>query len=123
MATKQISLQLTDAQREQIAALTAQGFGTATDVVRIAVDRMFRQECIGAPAKAVLQIWQHRTSGEKYAVLNGNGIEGACGPLYHADVDDIQARGFGDRLWDAELADAIDDDADAYRVTWPYTSG
>ena len=123
MATKQISLQLTDAQVAQIKALTAMGFGSATDVVRIAVDRMFGSEVGSKPVVAMLQIWQHRTSGERYAVLNGNGIQGGYGPMDHEDAADIMASGFGDRLWDAELADAIDDHSDDYRVVWPYISG
>lgn len=37
-------MQLTDAQIRQIEALTAAGFGNRSDVVRIAVDRMYREE-------------------------------------------------------------------------------
>lgn len=40
----QVSMQLTDAQIRQIEALTAAGFGNRSDVVRIAVDRMYQQE-------------------------------------------------------------------------------
>lgn len=40
----QVSMQLTEAQIRQIEALTAAGFGNRSDVVRIAVDRMYREE-------------------------------------------------------------------------------
>jgi hypothetical protein len=40
----QVSLQLTQAQIKQIQDLQAAGFGTRTDIVRIAVDRIHNQE-------------------------------------------------------------------------------
>lgn len=46
-ATKGIrrtTVNLTQATERQIEALKAQGFGTFTDVVRIAIDRMYRTE-------------------------------------------------------------------------------
>ena len=42
--TRQTSIQLTEATDRQVKALTEQGFGTFTDVVRIAIDRMYRTE-------------------------------------------------------------------------------
>lgn len=42
--TRQTSVQVTEATDRQVKALTAQGFGTFTDVVRIAIDRMYRTE-------------------------------------------------------------------------------
>lgn len=42
--TRQTSMQLTEATDRQIRALTVLGFGTLTDVVRTAVDRMHQQE-------------------------------------------------------------------------------
>jgi len=42
---RQTSLQLTEATERQVEALKLQGFGTLTDVVRIAVDRMYQKEC------------------------------------------------------------------------------
>ena len=41
---RQTSIQLTESTRRQAAALTAAGFGTFTDVVRTAIDRMYTQE-------------------------------------------------------------------------------
>lgn len=41
---RQTSMQLTEATERQIEALKAQGFGNFTDIVRIAVDRMYQQE-------------------------------------------------------------------------------
>lgn len=42
--TRQTSIQLTEAQAKQIEALKTQGFGSFTDIVRIAIDRMYRDE-------------------------------------------------------------------------------
>lgn len=42
--TRQTSIQLTEATERQVRALTARGFGTFTDIVRTAVDRMHTQE-------------------------------------------------------------------------------
>lgn len=41
---RQTSIQLTESTRRQAAALTAAGFGTFTDIVRTAIDRMYTQE-------------------------------------------------------------------------------
>ncbi len=43
--TRQTSFQLTPATEAQLDALKTQGFGTTTDIIRIAIDRMFQQEC------------------------------------------------------------------------------
>lgn len=74
------------------------------------------------------QIWQHRVAGEKYVVaLDSAGtVTDAAGPLYHVDVDAIMSS--DPALWpdvdgDAELAAALADDGDSYRVVWPFTSG
>jgi hypothetical protein len=42
--TRQTSIQLTEATERQANALRARGFGTFTDVVRLAIDRMYREE-------------------------------------------------------------------------------
>ena len=42
--TRQTSFQLTPATEAQIDALKEQGFGTTTDIIRIAIDRMYTQE-------------------------------------------------------------------------------
>ena len=41
---RQTSIQLTDATDAQVAQLQERGFGTFTDIVRVAIDRMHRQE-------------------------------------------------------------------------------
>jgi len=45
--TRQTSIQITEAQQAQVEALKAKGFGTFTDIVRIAIDRMYRDEITG----------------------------------------------------------------------------
>ena len=42
--TRQTSFQLTPATEAQLDALKAQGYGTTTDIIRIAIDRMAREE-------------------------------------------------------------------------------
>lgn len=41
---RQTSIQLTEATEQQVASLRERGFGTFTDIVRIAIDRMYTQE-------------------------------------------------------------------------------
>lgn len=41
---RQTSIQLTAATEHQIESLKAAGFGSFTDIVRLAVDRMYNQE-------------------------------------------------------------------------------
>ena len=42
MTPKQVSIQLTDEQLRQIEYLQEKGFGTRTDIVRLAIDRMYQ---------------------------------------------------------------------------------
>ena len=44
MTRKQTSLQLTEATQRQVRELEALGFGSFTDIVRLAIDRMYQQE-------------------------------------------------------------------------------
>ena len=41
---RQTSIQLTEATERQVDTLKQEGFGTFTDIVRIAIDRMYREE-------------------------------------------------------------------------------
>lgn len=73
-----------------------------------------------------IELWQHRTSGERYAVLTDRGRPiAASGPLSTEDAERIMA---GDTAiaWGEALADAINeqdeqagDAAGAYRRVWP----
>jgi hypothetical protein len=120
---RQTSIQLTDATDRQIGSLKLAGFGTTTDIIRIAIDRMFRDEAAKAP-KRHIEIWQHRGSGEQYAMLIELGRPiSANGPLHHKEAAEIVA-GSDDLDWSDELADYInteDEAADerAYRLVWP----
>jgi hypothetical protein len=123
----QTSVQLTDATKRQVEALKLAGFGSLTDIIRIAIDRMHRDEC--PPVKRRIEVWQHRTAGEQYAVLTELGRPiAANGPLYYKDAEKIMA-GDDDIDWSDELADAIneedeqaDDAQGAYRRVWPEPS-
>jgi hypothetical protein len=55
---RQISLQLTEASERQIAFLKEQGFGTTTDIIRIALDRMYQSESKNteAPRSEIAQL-------------------------------------------------------------------
>lgn len=124
---RQTSIQLTEATERQLDALKAQGYGTTTDIIRLAIDRMWTAESFAhepsAPAPAV-QLWQHRTAGEQYIVAVQHGqCVGAVGPIYQPDRDTLLLAAIaGDWKCDAELADDIAERADDYRVVWPYES-
>lgn len=121
---RQTSLQVTEATDRQVEALKLAGFGSLTDIIRIAVDRMYRDECQQRLNR--IELWQHRTSGERYAVLTDRGRPiAASGPLDDTDIGKIMA-GETDIYWDEEQADAINeqdeqagDAAGAYRRIWP----
>ncbi len=114
-------------QTSQIEALKGQGYGTTTDIIRMAIDRMWMTETFAhepaAPAPAV-QLWQHRTAGEQYIVSVQHGqCVGAVGPIYQPERDaQVLAAHTADWEWDAELADDIADRSEDYRVVWPYES-
>lgn len=121
---KQTSIQLTEATQRQVEALKAQGYGSLTEIIRIAIDRMWMAESFAGDhdAATTVQCWQHRTAGEQYIVAVQHGqVVGAVGPIYQPDRDaQILAAHTSDWEWNAELADALADDTDAYRVVWPY---
>lgn len=123
---RQTSVQLTEATERQIDALKALGYGSTTDIIRLAIDRMHRDETRSDDTRIPtgVQVWQHRTAGERYIVLVGRGgVEGAVGPIVRSEQDSLVTAATGsDWEWDAELADDIDAKADDYRVVWPYES-
>lgn len=117
---RQTSVQITEATERQLEALKLQGYGSTTDIIRVAIDRMWRHECIDLAPKPSVQIWQHSTAGERYIVLCSSGVVGAYGPIVHSEQDALLAKTLMPSWqWDAELADWIDDHEDEYRVVWP----
>jgi len=79
------------------------------------------------------QLWQHRTSGEVFAVrMIKDQVVDVWGPLTDADQEYVQREGeFGDGDIEeakrtegedaaAAMATAWNATADQYRVTWPY---
>jgi hypothetical protein len=124
---RQTSIQLTEATERQLDALKTQGYGTTTDIIRMAIDRMWMRESFAGEhsATVTVQCWQHRTAGEQYIVSIQHGVcVGAVGPIYQPDRDaQILAAHTNDWEWDPELADDLATDTDAYRVVWPYVSG
>lgn len=78
---------------------------------------------------ATTEIWQHRTSGEWYLVrVDGDGsaaggeVIEACGPLPRDEAEYTVNEGAGWFNGDAETAEDIIADANAYRVVYPYQS-
>ena len=124
---RQTSIQLTEATERQLDALKLQGYGTTTDIIRMAIDRMWMRESFAGDASvaATVQVWQHRTAGERYVVGMQHGqVVGAVGPINQLNQDVLVLSAHtSDWEWDPELADDITADTDAYRVVWPYESG
>ena len=77
---RQTSVQLTEATKQQVAYLQEQGFGTFTDIVRIAIDRMHTQEV------AVFKICKH------------------CGRAIDQRVRDIELHEAECKEWQREVA-------------------
>lgn len=76
--SRQTSIQVTSATDEQVELLKQSGFGSFTDIVRIAIDRMAKQEGI-APIR--------RYTGFDQTIIGGEFTEAelaaaqACGPI------------------------------------------
>ena len=68
--TRQTSIQLTERTEHQVAALKVQGFGTFTSIVRIAIDRMYREEMKMAESVMVKDLGM---SGSIHAAQAGDG--------------------------------------------------
>ena len=87
-----ITMRPTRAMQRQLADLIAAGYGSQTNVITTAVDRMWRDEYASSNIKLPsLQVWQHRTAGDWYAVRWGVGIEGAFGPLTQDERAELEA--------------------------------
>lgn len=120
---RQTSVQITEATDRQVEALKLAGFGSLTDIIRLAIDRMHRDECPPAPKR--IELWQHRASSKQYAVLCDRGRPiAANGPLHYADAQVVREGGT-DIAWSEALADAINEQEDqaaapgAYLRVWP----
>lgn len=53
---RQTSVQLTEATERQVEALKTQGFGTTTDIIRLAIDRLYQVECVAQQSAAPRRI-------------------------------------------------------------------
>lgn len=90
---RQTSVQLTEATEQQVANLQERGFGRFTDIVRIAIDRMYREEHI-MEMKPYIKIqfsddslwgsddpesggYDEKASAEKYAEMIEAALRGA----------------------------------------------
>lgn len=91
---RQTSVNITPATDEQVAALSAKGYGTFTDIVRIAIDRMAREEGWNMSAEETI----YRTPDEW-----GNEEIYANDETMNANIDELRA--IGDGWENIELAD------------------
>lgn len=106
-----LPIRITAAMRKQLDFLAAAGFGNQTDIVRLAVDRMYQQESprkVRAPQRQVLietvADRVHRGILDEADVRRINTGEG-----WTYDVGDDQhwTRHEGARLTEAEMAEAL----------------
>lgn len=80
------------------------------------LDLMEERDTMTQDTATRLQIWQHRTSGERYIVLvntHTSEILEAAGPLHHSDISTALA---GDYNADPELVEELGYEPDAYRL-------
>lgn len=62
----------------------------------------------------MIELWQHKRSGEVYAVEIVNGrVINACGPLHHSE---IAAAKQGDTNWDADVTEDIQQHQGEYKI-------
>ena len=132
---RQTSVQLTESTERQAAALKAAGFGTLTDIIRIAIDRMYLQETRTMGATTITQIWHHSTSGDRFAVkvYDGDNPRELWGPLTSDQIQEVintvrrgdNWEGAYEELLTTQGYDAAEqmiaqfaETADEYRVTW-----
>lgn len=96
--SRQTSIQISDSMQRQITRLQAAGFGTFTDIVRLAVDRMYQQE-IGVPEN-VFAAWNAMNADiplEKFgAVVSGVQEHVNASPAKIADFIDGGEEGWQD---------------------------
>ncbi len=60
------------------------------------------------------QYWNHKRSGETYAVgIENNKVVEACGPLHYSDVQEYKPEEYE---WDYELAEDINGDQESYSM-------
>jgi hypothetical protein len=110
---RQTSIQLTEATDLQVAKLQTAGLGTFTDIVRLAIDRMYRDEI-----RRNEEAWAPIAT--KFYVIDGDGIhvhfpdfsgetEGWDARLRHGTLDDLRP--------DLHLYVEVD-----YALEYPYAS-
>lgn len=113
--TKRIvsSFQMTEADARKFDALESAGFGTRTDIIRIAIDRMYREE-IAVNTRNITQSWLQSwidTNRPDLGLYETNGVKG----FYKLDAGPAHSfRGVG-KTWRqvaAELEAIVVQDAE-----------
>ena len=95
----QVSMQFLDATNAQVEALTAVGFGNRSSIARVAIDRMFREECrpvseeeLVEMAQEALENWDFDASDDPYPAAKA-GLENIIdGTFHHVPSSDFQVR-------------------------------
>ena len=103
---RQTSFQMTEATERQMDDLKAAGFGSTTDIIRIAIDRMYQQERNNMKSIMYVSAWQAHTGSI------GSILENARNAGDINDSDTVWAGPSGDYVIAASPADLDEDYAD-----------
>jgi hypothetical protein len=115
---------LSEITRRQIAELVASGFGSAGEVIKIAIDRLWVQERALASIREeyfgqTVCLRQHVPSGDYYVTAEvGNDIIAAAGPLEQAEIARVKEHGtyvYGIQ-WHRLMGEKIAANADVFPV-------
>ncbi len=117
---RQTSVQLTEATERQAAALKGAGFGSMTDIIRVAIDRMYQQEI---PTVTLTATHKYNLSSNMAHRINFD-------EMVERRLADVQAA-YGDEVGDWHLyfdLDEldVDDEAEAaarIEAIWPVVKG
>ena len=116
---RQTSVQITEATDRQVKLLSQNGYGTFTDIVRIAIDRMFQQEVSDMKHRQSDEsLWEgfcsYTTEPEEIAGIAA--LEGEALKQFAADIADLRGRNpepvydiGGDEMSNMDIAEALRD--------------
>ena len=106
-----LPIRITAAMRRQLDFLTAAGFGNQTDVIRLAVDRMYQQESplkVRAPHRQhLIELVAGKMSEGHMDAADVRRINTGEGWTYDVGDDQHWTRHEGARLTEAEMAEAL----------------
>lgn len=121
----QVSIQLTDAQLAQVSALQEAGFGNRSDIVRIAIDRMYQQETHTMTSNTA---YDYIDLAHRYGTVNVE-VKGLELTFWLTSQAELSNRVFGGWWGDAQEGEpytaewscpAIDMDGNEYEIAWQF---